>query len=231
VLQKRYKRFLADLELAGGQSLTVHCPNTGSMRNCNLPGSAVLYSDSGNDKRKYRHTLEAVRTPSGAWAGINTARANHLVREALEQGRLQQAQGYACIRREVPYGEDRTGRPRSRIDLLLEGHPEQADCYLEVKNVTLEQDGERVMFPDAVTERGTRHLQELMKVCAEGYRAMLCFCVQHSTAKYFEPAADIDPVYAQHLLEARQTGVEIVAYGAEITAESICLNRPIDCRF
>lgn len=225
VLLNRYQRFLADVRLDNGEEITLHCPNTGSMLNCNLPGSRVLFSDSGNEKRKYRYTLEAVTTPSGAWAGVNTARANALVAEAMEAGRVESLRDYFSIRREVAYGAE-----KSRIDFLLEGSANGRACYVEVKNVTLEEDATRVLFPDAVTERGCKHLRELMRVCAEGHRAVIFFCVQHGTALSFSPARKIDPLYANTLQEAVAVGVEVLAYGAEISAQEICLNRILKIR-
>lgn len=223
VLLRRYQRFLADVALADGRQITVHCPNTGSMKHCNAPGSAVLFSDSGNGARKYRHTLEAVATPSGAWAGINTARANALVEEGLQQALVPALDGYRAWRREVRYGME-----NSRIDFLLQQHASAPDCYVEVKNVTLEEDARQVCFPDAVTERGTRHLRELMAMRALGLRAVLFFCVQHSSAVIVSPARTIDPLYAATLEEAVAAGVEVVAMGAEISAQQIALRRVIN---
>lgn len=221
-LVKRYQRFLADVQLENGEIITLHCPNTGSMLNCNVPGSRVLFSDSGNEKRKYRHTLEAVTTPSGAWAGVNTSRANLLVREAIENQQIDTLLGYTSLRREVRYGAE-----NSRVDFLLEGHGQLPPCYVEVKNVTLEVDKRQVQFPDAVTERGSKHLRELIKVCARGDRAVLFFCVQHSSAEVFSPARDIDRVYSETLQEAMTAGVEVCIRGASISAGEIRLGREI----
>jgi sugar fermentation stimulation protein A len=224
-LLKRYQRFLADVQLENGEMITLHCPNTGSMLNCNAPGSAVLFSDSGNLQRKYRYTLEAVGTLSGAWAGVNTARANVLVQEAIEQQHIESLRGYTSLRREVRYGAE-----NSRVDFLLEGHPQQAPCYVEVKNVTLESSAREVLFPDTVTQRGSKHLRELMGMRAGGKRALLFFCVQHSSAVTFSPARDIDRVYSDTLREAVAAGVEVVAWGADISVQEIRLRRPIAIR-
>lgn len=228
-LIKRYQRFLADVSCENGEIRTLHCPNTGSMKHCNAPGSRVLFSDSGNAQRKYPCTLEAVSTPSGAWAGVNTSRANALVQEAIEQSVIKELRGYRQWQREVRYGSE-----NSRIDLLLQQadqslppHHRHGACYVEVKNVTLEEDSRRVRFPDAVTARGSKHLRELMRVCAGGERAVVLFCVQHSLAEEFRPARDIDPLYAATLAEAAAAGVEVLAYGADISAGSIRLNRPV----
>jgi len=221
-LVKRYQRFLADVQLENGEIITLHCPNTGSMLNCNAPGSRVLFSDSGNEKRKYRYTLEAVTTPSGAWAGVNTSRANLLVQEAMEYQQINTLQGYSSLRREVRYGTE-----NSRVDFLLEGHPQLPPCYVEVKNVTLEINQHHVQFPDAVTERGRKHLRELMNVCAMGHRAVLFFCVQHSSAELFSPARDIDRAYSETLREAVTAGLEVIIRGAGISADEIRLHREI----
>lgn len=222
-LVKRYQRFLADVQLENGEIITLHCPNTGSMLNCNVPGSRVLFSDSRNEKRKYRYTLEAVTTPFGAWAGVNTSRANLLVQEAIENQQIDSLQGYARLRREVRYGAE-----NSRVDFLLEEHSQQPPCYVEVKNVTLEMNEHHVSFPDAVTTRGSKHLRELMNVRANGNRAVLFFCVQHSRAEVFSTARQIDPVYSATLQEAMTAGVEVLVWGACIAAEEIRLERKIE---
>ena len=219
LLLRRYKRFLADITLESGEIITIHCPNTGSMKNCWAEETPCWYSDSGNPKRKYRHTLEITTTPEGALAGVNTGRANALVEEAIVSGVVQELQGYDSLRREVKYGEE-----NSRIDLLLSG--EQGDCYVEVKNVTLAE-GARGLFPDAVSARGAKHLRELQKLAEAGVRAMLFYCVQHSQIATVEAARDIDPAYAAALAEAVAAGVEVVAYRAELGPGEIRLVEPL----
>ncbi|MBY6191531.1 DNA/RNA nuclease SfsA [Microbulbifer agarilyticus] len=214
-LLRRYKRFLADVALPDGEIMTIHCPNTGSMKNCWEENTPCWYSDSGNPKRKYRHTLEITTTPEGAKAGVNTGRANHLVEEAISTGVVVELQGYDALRREVKYGEE-----NSRIDILLEG--DAGACYVEVKNVTLAE-GARGMFPDAVSTRGTKHLRELEKLAQSGVRAVLFYCVQHDQIATVEAAADIDPAYAEALAQALKSGVEVIAYRAKLDAEEICL--------
>ncbi|MCA0894176.1 DNA/RNA nuclease SfsA [Microbulbifer agarilyticus] len=214
-LLRRYKRFLADVALPDGEIMTIHCPNTGSMKNCWEENTPCWYSDSGNPKRKYRHTLEITTTPGGAKAGVNTGRANHLVEEAITSGVVAELQGYDALRREVKYGEE-----NSRIDILLEG--DAGACYVEVKNVTLAE-GARGMFPDAVSTRGTKHLRELEKLAQSGVRAVLFYCVQHDQIATVEAAADIDPAYAEALAQALKSGVEVIAYRAKLGAEEICL--------
>ncbi|MFV8782365.1 DNA/RNA nuclease SfsA [Microbulbifer sp. SA54] len=219
LLLRRYKRFLADIELESGEIITIHCPNTGSMKNCWAENSPCWFSDSGNPKRKYRHTLEITTTPEGALAGVNTGRSNALVEEAIRDGIIAELQGYDTLRREVKYGEE-----NSRIDLLLSGPA--GDCYVEVKNVTLAE-GARGLFPDAVSARGAKHLRELQKLAQSGVRAVLFYCVQHSQIETVEAAADIDPAYAAALAEARAAGVEVIAYRAEMNADEIRLVEPV----
>ncbi|WP_250458813.1 DNA/RNA nuclease SfsA [Microbulbifer litoralis] len=222
-LLRRYKRFLADVVTEKGESFTIHCPNTGSMKNCWVENSHCWYSDSGNPKRKYRHTLEVTTTPEGALAGVNTGRANALVEEAIETGVVVELQGYDSLRREVRYGAE-----NSRIDLLLAG--DGGDCYVEVKNVTLAEGG-RGLFPDAVSSRGTKHLRELQKLAEDGVRAVLFYCVQHTGIETVEAARDIDPAYAAALDGALTAGVEVLAYRARIDTGEIVLaeNIPFIC--
>ena len=219
-LLRRYKRFLADMRLADGAVLTAHCPNTGSMKNCVVPGTVCWYSESLNPRRKLPATLEITTTPSGAFAGVNTGRPNSLVEEAIRRGLVKQLQGYHSIRREVPYGSE-----KSRIDLLLENVG--SSCYVEVKNVTLESVGAVLLFPDAVTSRGAKHLRELMAVRQQGHRAVLFFCVQHSAARMVAPAWEIDPLYCETLALAKAAGVEVLAYRCELTPDEIALAEEI----
>lgn len=221
-LVKRYKRFMADVITAKGEEITIHCPNTGSMKNCLLEEAPVLFSDSKNPKRKLRHTWEAVQVAHGHWAGINTHRANALVEEALLAGKLSGYEGLA-VRREVKYDD-------SRFDFAL--GDESAPIYLEVKNVTLgpaedEADTGVMYFPDAVTTRGHKHLQTLADLVREGGRAVLLYCVQHTGAKEVRPAAHIDEEYARLLSDAAATGVEIRALKARISAKEMVLQEEI----
>ena len=179
-LIKRYKRFLADITTEDGRLITLHCPNTGSMKNCQEPGSSIWYTDSGNAKRKYPCTWQLIETSDAELVGINTGLANHLVADGVENGVLKQLGGFAKIRREVAYGTQ-----KSRIDLLLENDEASPDsqCFVEVKNVSLGMGDGLGIFPDAVTTRGQKHLQELMEMRELGHRAALVFCVQHTGIK------------------------------------------------
>ena len=223
-LIKRYKRFLADVELPDGSSITIHCPNTGSMLNCNAPGSRVWYSTAENKKRKYPHTFEMIEVASNKLAGINTGRANHLVQEAIEQKVLNSMDGYRTLRREVKYGNE-----NSRIDFLLQDNPADPgrECYIEVKNVTLGMGKGLGMFPDAVTSRGSKHLRELIHVAEQGGRAVLFFCVQHTGIDRVEPAAEIDAEYSNTLKQAALAGVEIMAWQTQMNPGEIRLAREV----
>lgn len=211
VLIKRYKRFLADIETSNGKRITIHCPNTGAMTNCQEPGSSVWYSTSENLKRKYPNTWELVQAENGPMIGINTGLSNHLVKEAIVSGTISELSGYSSIRSEVKYGEQ-----NSRIDFLVE-YPDRSPttcCYVEVKNVSLCVGNGEGIFPDAETLRGQKHLQELMAMSALGHRAVLVFCVQHTAITSVGPADAIDPEYGRLLRQARESGVELIAYQA-----------------
>lgn len=217
-LIKRYKRFLADIELEDGSVVTAHCPNSGSMKGCNLPGVPVMLSLSPNLNRKLAHTWELVQV-DGYWVGLNTMLPNRLAEEAILEGTISELQGYQRLRREVPYGSE-----RSRIDLLLED--EQRRCFVEVKNVTLVEVG-LALFPDAVTERGQKHLRELMEVVRNGDRGVILFTVQRGDGAAVAPADAIDPVYGRLLREAVAHGVEALAYRALVTPHEIRLTEPL----
>lgn len=208
ILLRRYKRFLADIELADGSQLTIHCPNTGSMKNCQQPGSRVWYTMANNPKRKYPGTWQLVEVDGKHIVGINTGLANKLVREAIEQGMTPSLGDFDSLRSEVPYGEQ-----RSRIDLLLES-ASQGNCYVEVKNVSLGAADGQGLFPDAVTLRGQKHLQELMEIVRQGQRSALVFCVQHSGITRLSPADEIDPDYSRLLRQAANEGVQLLALRA-----------------
>lgn len=222
LLIQRYKRFLTDITLEDGSEVTIHCPNTGSMRNCLFPGSKVWFSVSDNPKRKYSRTWEQAQTPDGDIIGINTGRANALAEEAINNGTIAELQGYDSLRREVKYGSE-----NSRIDILLTSHM-LANCYVEVKSCTLLENGQGY-FPDAVTTRGQKHLRELMEMVEQGHRAVLLFVVQHTGIHSVKAAEHIDPAYAKLLSEAHATGVELLAYSADMSpiAASLVKSCPV----
>lgn len=215
-LVQRYKRFLADVIAPEGETLTLHCPNTGAMTGCATPGDTVWYSTSLNAKRKYPHTWEITQTTQGAFICVNTLRANQLVKEAIALDMLAELRGYSSIKSEVKYGAE-----GSRIDFMLQAE-DRPECYIEVKSVTL-ADQDNGYFPDAVTLRGQKHLRELISVAAAGKRAVLLFAVLHSAIERFSPARHIDPKYAQLLNEAQKQGVEVFAYKAELSADNMTL--------
>lgn len=209
-LLQRYKRFLADVRRPDGSEFTLHCPNTGSMTHCQGKGWRVWYTDSQNPKRKYACTWQLVEDADGCLIGINSALANKLVAEALDKGIITELAGYSSLRTEVAYGER-----RSRIDFLL-SHDGREECYVEVKSLTLKTENGLGVFPDAVTTRGQKHLQELMAEVARGNRAVLLFCVQHTGVERVSAARGVDPEYARLIDEAVAQGVEVIAYGVAI---------------
>lgn len=221
-LLRRYKRFLADIETASGELLTIHCPNTGSMLNCMSEGCRVWFSRSSDPKRKLPGTWELGETPQGRLACINTARANGLVEEALRGGVIAELAGFTALRREVRFGEE-----NSRADFCLD----YADgpAWVEVKSVTLGfADSAVAAFPDAVTSRGAKHLRELASLARQGVRAVQLYCVNLSGIEAVRAAEEVDPAYAQGLRVARAAGVEVLAYGAEITPQGMRLVRRLD---
>lgn len=218
-LLRRYKRFLADIELATGEQLTIHCPNTGSMLNCMREGGLVWFSRSSDPKRKLPGTWEISETPQGRLACVNTGRANALVEEALRAGIITELAGFTALKREVAYGEE-----GSRIDFRLEF--DGAPAYVEVKSVTLGYaDSTTAAFPDAVTQRGAKHLRELAKLARQGIRAVQLYCVNLTGIEAVRPADDIDLAYAQALRAAAAEGVEVLAYGTRLDAEGIVIDR------
>lgn len=222
-LCRRYKRFLADVVMADGTVVTAHCPNTGSMLGCVQPGARVWLSRSSNPRRKYPLTWELVEVDACTLVGINTARSNALVKEAIEAGGIAALRGYHRVRREV-----RLDSAASRIDFVLEAETSRRHrCYVEVKNVTAAVTNGIAMFPDAVTTRGTRHLRELAKAATQGDRAVIFFCVQRRDVEEVRPADAIDPEYGRALRRAVRHGVEPIAYRSRVTTSSIVLEAPV----
>lgn len=220
-LLRRYKRFLADIELASGEQMTIHCPNTGSMLNCMKEGGKVWFSRSDDPKRKLPGTWEISETPQGRLACVNTGRANAIVEEALRAGVIRELAGFSALRREVPYGEE-----RSRIDFQLSF--DSGPAYVEVKSVTLGFDGSTIAaFPDAVTQRGAKHLRELAALARQGVRAVQLYCVNLSGIEAVRPAEEVDPGYAIALRAAVQEGVEVLAYGVTLDSQQIRIDRPL----
>jgi sugar fermentation stimulation protein A len=218
-LIKRYKRFLADVTLEDGSIATVHVANPGSMMGLQAPASRVWLSRSPNLKRKLPLSLELIEVDFGGGVelvGINTGNPNAIVAEALSAGAIAELTGYDVIRREVSYGR------ASRVDFLLQGAG-RPDCYVEVKNVHLMRRQGLSEFPDSVTDRGARHLDELAAMAKAGSRAVMLFVIQIASATSFDLARDIDPAYAAAFERARKAGVEALAYGCRIDRDGVVL--------
>ncbi|WP_145542244.1 DNA/RNA nuclease SfsA [Yersinia alsatica] len=213
----RYKRFLADIVTPAGETLTIHCANTGAMTGCATPGDTVWYSTSDNPKRKYPHSWELTQTQTGDWICVNTLRANELVSSAIDNNHIVELSGYTSVKREIKYGDE-----NSRIDLLLQAE-NRSNCYIEVKSVTLLQQ-QCGYFPDAVTLRGQKHLRELQSMVASGHRAVLFFAVLHTGIKQVAAARHIDNRYAELLVQAQQAGVEVICYGFQLSPDGIALD-------
>jgi sugar fermentation stimulation protein A len=223
MLARRYKRFLADVMFESGEMATVHVANPGAMTGLNRPYSRVWVSDSQNPMRTLRYSWELVETDLGSGAelvGVNTALPNLLAAEALEAGLIPELRGYSSTRREVKYGTS------SRADFVLEDD-KRPTCYLEIKNVHLMRKAHLAEFPDSVTVRGAKHLDDLALMVAGGSRAVLLFVIQIRSAQSFAVARDIDPAYAAAFDRARQKGVEILAWRCKIATEGIEIEAPV----
>ncbi|MBF7073831.1 DNA/RNA nuclease SfsA [Glaciecola sp. MH2013] len=219
-LIKRYKRFLADVSLANGERVTVHCPNTGAMTNCAEPGWTVYLSESPNPKRKYKYTWELSEDNDNKLIGINSSFANKVVAEALQQRHILELAEYDQISPEIKVGD-------SRIDFLLQGDG-MPDCYLEVKSMTLRDTGGEIgYFPDTVSKRGTKHAKELGMLAQQGHKAVLLFCVQHEGINSFDIAKHIDPEYAETLEDAQNKGLLLLCYKCNFSMDIIKLGEAL----
>ena len=219
-LVKRYKRFLADVVLDSGEGVTAHCANSGSMLSLARPGARVWLQKSDDPKRKlaWSWKLEEV---DGALVCIDTGHPNAIVAEAIAAGVIPSLAGYASLRREVKYGKN------SRIDVLLEDEV-RGRAYVEVKNVTLMREAGLAEFPDAVTSRGAKHLEELADMVAEGHRAVMVYLVNRPDCDRFTLAADIDPTYAKGFDIARARGVEIEVWATRVSRDEVVVDRRIE---
>ncbi len=218
-LLRRYKRFLADIELEDGAQVTAHCANPGAMLGLKDAGAEVWLSPSRNPKRKLKFSWELIWA-NGGLVGINTAHPNGIAAEAIEAGEIEPLQGYETLRREVKYGQN------SRVDLLLE-QPGRPDCYVEIKNVHLMRQTGLAEFPDSVTKRGAKHLVELGDMVAAGHRAVMLYLVQRGDCDRFAIAGDIDPTYAEELHRAMGSGVEAICYDCQIDTTGIQVRKPL----
>ncbi len=223
-LIRRYKRFLADVTLASGEEITAHVANPGAMTGLDAPGSRVWLSKSDNPKRKLPYSWELVEADFGAgteMVGVNTAHPNVLAGEAIKNNLIPELAGYASVRREVKYGKN------SRVDFLLEdeGRP---PCYVEIKNVHLMRRAGLAEFPNSVTARGTKHLNELASMVETGARAVMLYLIQIGSAEQFALARDIDRAYGQAFDYARKVGVEAIAWKCAISAEGIAVTEEVE---
>jgi sugar fermentation stimulation protein A len=219
----RYKRFLADVALDDGATVTATCPNTGSMLGLVAPGSVVWLSETDSPTRKYRYTWEMVEADLGKGStlvGINTGHPNKLVAEAIAEGRIEELSGFSSLRREVKYGR------ASRIDILLED-AKKGLAYVEIKNVHLSRKSGLAEFPDSVTERGVKHLGELAEMVRQGHRGVMVYLIQRGDARRFDLAGDIDPAYAGAFEAALKGGVEVLVYRCRLTPQEIRLDKPV----
>lgn len=216
-LIRRYKRFLADIELENGEIVVAHCTNSGSMKSCLENGANVYLSPVDDPKRKTKFTWEMIMI-NNDWVGINTGWPNLLAFDAIKNHEIERLTGYTDVRREVKYDD-------SRFDVYCENENEK--CFVEVKNVSL-KNGDYALFPDSVTTRGQKHLKTLMKVKQEGYRAVMLYIIQRSDVHIFAPAKSIDPDYAALLKEAFNNGVEVIAIQAKVTPTEIRLSKELN---
>ncbi|ABW67902.1 DNA/RNA nuclease SfsA [Desulfosudis oleivorans] len=218
-LIKRYKRFLADVRLGNNRMVTAHCPNSGSMKACCEPGRPVYISRQNSPARKLKYTWELIDMP-GSLVGVNTGIPNALVRRSIEKGYIHPLKGYDRVTPEVKTSA------HTRLDLMLENTKTGGRCYVEVKNCTLVEN-RTASFPDAVTERGKKHLLELQGLAANGHRCAMVFLIQRMDATTFRPADPIDPAYGRTLREVARSGVELYAYDVNIDLERIIIGRRI----
>lgn len=209
-LINRYKRFLADIKLDTGEIITAHCTNSGSMKSCLENDAEVYLTPVSDPKRKTKFTWEMIKI-NGAWVGINTGNPNKLALEAVQNGEIEKLKGYTEVQREVTFGD-------SRFDVMAKNDIET--CFIEVKNVTYKE-GDYALFPDAITSRGKKHLETLIKVKEQGMRAVMLYIIQRMDVSVFAPAKEIDPEYAKTLKKAFEKGVEIIPIQAKVTPEKI----------
>jgi sugar fermentation stimulation protein A len=219
-LIRRYKRFLADVKLEDGSTVTAHCPNSGAMTTCCLEGSPVFISMSDNPKRKLPYTWELIDMGSSL-VGVNTNIPNRLVKAAVTAGDIPELAGYGRVDSEVPVP------PHTRLDLMLSDR-KKGRCYVEIKNCTLVVDG-HARFPDAVTTRGLKHLEELTSLHRQGHRCVMFYLIQRMDADRFSPADSVDPDYGRGLRQAVLEGIEIIVYDADITHASIKIGKKVPC--
>jgi sugar fermentation stimulation protein A len=216
VLIKRYKRFMADIELDSGETITAHCPNTGPMTGVSLPGSRVYVSHSNNPNRKLAYTWELIEVHDHepTWVGINTSLPNRVVKQLLKEHSLPELGPYQKIQTEVTYGQE-----RSRVDFRLTGKEGQKEIYLEVKNTTWAKQ-RLALFPDTVTTRGQKHLRELTGLLPDA-RAVILYFINRADCSHFAPGDEADPHYGQLLRQAIAAGLEVLPCRFEVSPDGV----------
>ncbi len=220
-LIRRYKRFLADVVLeTEGREVTVHCPNPGAMLGLADPGMRVWIEPNDDPRKKLKFGWRLVELEGGHFAGIDTGVPNRVVKESLEARVVGDLGPYASVRSEVPYAQ------KSRVDFLLTGAG-QPDTYVEVKNVHLRRKGDLAEFPDCVTTRGARHLDDLSEMVRRGHQAVMLYLVQRTDCCALDFARDIDPKYGEAFDRARVAGVKAIAYGTSIDRNGVRLGDPL----
>jgi len=215
-LIRRYKRFLSDIQLDNGEIVVAHCTNSGSMKTCLKDNAEVYISPAQDPKRKTQYTWEMIKL-NERWVGINTMHPNLIAFEAIKNNEIPQLIGYEHVKREVKVGN-------SRIDIMAQKSNET--CFIEVKNVTMKE-GNIALFPDAVTTRGKKHLDELVQLKKEGIRAVMVYIIQRMDVDTFAPAEDVDPLYAKTLRKAYKNGVEIIPLQVTVSPSEIKINKQL----
>jgi len=224
VLLRRYKRFLADVRLEDGREVTAHCANPGSMMGLKDEGIKVWLEPNDDPKKKLKYGWRLVEHENGHFTGVDTSVPNRALKAALWAHQIPELADYETVRPEVKYGSN------SRIDFLLSGEGRK-DLYLEVKSVTLSREAGVSEFPDSVTARGAKHLEELMAMIDEGHDAMMLYLVQRTDAERVTLAPDIDPTYAETFRRAQAAGVKVLAYGCDISPTELNIGRPLPFSF
>ena len=219
---KRYKRFLTDIELENGEIITAHLANTGSMKTCWQPSWPVLLSYHDNPNRKLKYSVEMINNGE-TWIGVNTQLTNKIVKNSIENSLIPELADYANIQSEKKV-------EKSRIDLYLTNHKIKKNCYVEIKNVTLLGNNKTALFPDAPTERGQKHINDLMKLKEIGHRVCMFYLVQREDIEIFTPSKEIDPKYSELLGNAYKRGLEILVYKCKLTPQSIEIDQRINCK-
>jgi len=216
-LIKRYKRFFVDIKYQN-KTITAHCPNSGSMMGLLDCGNIVMFSQSNNPKRKLKYTLQIINKNKNL-VGINTHITNKIVFEALKNKKIKSLSKFTDIKTEVKYSD------KTRFDFLISN--DKVKCYLEVKNVTLSRKKDIAEFPDSITTRGAKHLNELIRAKKEGFESYILYLIQREDCKSFKIASDIDQQYQNTFDYALENGVKILCYDCKLSSDTIRINKQI----